>query len=175
MGTRSFPGVKSDRGVTLTPYQLLVPWSRKGRDIPLLPLWAVRPIQSLSVCTRMHFTLLFLSRLCLRLPFISKMTSVRSSYIFHAWSSRIWPHLDWFCRPYCALWRPLNWSLSPWCFITLRRLTSSPPLLWRWETMSPSHTTLISQQAEDLLSNTQFLISPWPRLPSRSTCYPHLL
>jgi len=27
MGTRSFPGVKSGRGVTLTPHPLLVPWS----------------------------------------------------------------------------------------------------------------------------------------------------
>jgi hypothetical protein len=37
-------GVKGGRGVTLTPYPLLVPWSRKGRAIPLLPLWAVRPV-----------------------------------------------------------------------------------------------------------------------------------
>jgi hypothetical protein len=37
MGTRSFPGVKSGRGVTLTLHPLLVPWSRKGRAIPLLP------------------------------------------------------------------------------------------------------------------------------------------
>ena len=27
--------------------------------IPLLPLWAVRPVQSLSVCTRVHFTFTF--------------------------------------------------------------------------------------------------------------------
>ena len=38
------------------PHPLLVPWSRKGRAIPLLPLWAVRPVQSLSACTRVHFT-----------------------------------------------------------------------------------------------------------------------
>jgi hypothetical protein len=57
MGTRSFPGVKSGRGVTLTPHPLLVPWSRKSRAIPLLPLWAVRPVQSLSACTRVRFTL----------------------------------------------------------------------------------------------------------------------
>jgi len=56
MGTGSFPWVKSGRGVTLTPHLLLVPWSRKGRAIPLLPLWAVRPVQSLSACTRVHFT-----------------------------------------------------------------------------------------------------------------------
>jgi hypothetical protein len=38
MGTGSFPGVKSGRGVMPTPHSLLVPWSRKGRAIPLLPL-----------------------------------------------------------------------------------------------------------------------------------------
>ena len=27
-----------------------------SRAIPLLPLWAVRPVQSLSACTRVHFT-----------------------------------------------------------------------------------------------------------------------
>jgi len=48
MGTRSFQGVKSGRGVTLTPHALLVPWSRKSRDIALLSLWAVRSVQSFS-------------------------------------------------------------------------------------------------------------------------------
>ena len=37
MGTGSFSGVKSGRGVTLTPQPLLVPWSWKSRAIPLLP------------------------------------------------------------------------------------------------------------------------------------------
>ena len=52
----SFPGVKSGRGVTLTPHPFLVPWSWKSRAIPLLLLWAVGPVQSLSACTRVHFT-----------------------------------------------------------------------------------------------------------------------
>ena len=56
MGTGSFPGVKSGRVVTLTTHHLLVPWSWKVRAIPLLPLWAVRPVQSLSACTRVHFS-----------------------------------------------------------------------------------------------------------------------
>ena len=56
IGTGSFPGVKSGQGVMLTPHPLLVPWSRKGGTIPLLPLWAVWPEQSLSACTRVHFT-----------------------------------------------------------------------------------------------------------------------
>ena len=56
MGTGSFPGIKSDRGVTLTPHPLLVPWSWKGRAIPLLALWAVQPVQSLGACTKVHVT-----------------------------------------------------------------------------------------------------------------------
>jgi hypothetical protein len=48
---------KSGRGVTLTPHPLLVPWTWKSRAIPLLPLWAVRPVQSLNACTRVNFTL----------------------------------------------------------------------------------------------------------------------
>jgi len=64
MGTGSFPGLKSGRGVTLTLLLFLdngtrMPWSRKSRAIPLLPLWAVRPVQSLSACTRVHFTFTF--------------------------------------------------------------------------------------------------------------------
>jgi len=51
------PGVIIDWGVTLTPHPLLVPWSWKSRAIRHLPLWAVRPVQSLSACTRVHFTL----------------------------------------------------------------------------------------------------------------------
>ena len=56
MGTGSFLGVKSGRGMTLTPHPLLVPWSRKSRAIPLFPLLAVRLVQSLSTCIRVHFT-----------------------------------------------------------------------------------------------------------------------
>jgi len=60
MGTGSFPGVKSGRGVTLIPHPLLVSWSRRSRAISLLPLWAVRPVQSISACTKVHFTLLLI-------------------------------------------------------------------------------------------------------------------
>jgi hypothetical protein len=47
---------KERPGVRLTSHPLLVPWSWKGRAIPLLPLWAARPVQSLSACTRVTFT-----------------------------------------------------------------------------------------------------------------------
>ena len=36
MGTGSFPGIKISQSVTLIPNPLLVPWSQKGRAIPLL-------------------------------------------------------------------------------------------------------------------------------------------
>jgi hypothetical protein len=51
-GYRVFPRVKNGQGMTLTPHPLLVPWSWKSRAIPLLPIRAVRPVQSLSACTR---------------------------------------------------------------------------------------------------------------------------
>ena len=54
-GYRVFPRNKERPSVTLTPHPLLVPWSWEGRPIPLLQ-WAVRPVQSLSACTRVHFT-----------------------------------------------------------------------------------------------------------------------
>jgi len=65
MGARSFQGMRSARGVTLTPHPLLVPWSRKSRAIPLFPLWTVRPVQSLSACTWVHFTFTLLYKWCL--------------------------------------------------------------------------------------------------------------
>ena len=64
LGTGSFPGIKSAWGVTLTSHPLLVPWSRKSRAIPLFPLWAVWPVQSLSACTRVHFTFYLIIMSC---------------------------------------------------------------------------------------------------------------
>jgi len=49
--------------VTLNPHLLLVPWSRKSRAIPPRPLWAVRPVQSLSAHSRVHFTFTFFMQL----------------------------------------------------------------------------------------------------------------
>jgi len=39
MDTGSFTGVKSGRGVTLTPHPLLMPWSWMGRAVLLLHIW----------------------------------------------------------------------------------------------------------------------------------------
>ena len=80
-GTGFFLGVKSGRGVTLTPHPLLVPWSRNSRAIPLLPLWAVWPVQSLGVCARVHFTFLLLPIIYMGTP----LPSLASSYFeFHS-------------------------------------------------------------------------------------------
>jgi hypothetical protein len=61
---RVFPGVKSGRGVTLTSNPILVPWSRKSKVILILPLWAVRPVKSLSACTRVYLYIVSLLRVC---------------------------------------------------------------------------------------------------------------
>jgi hypothetical protein len=45
MGTRSFTGVKSGRGLTLTPHPLLVHWSWKSGAIPLLPFMSRTTVQ----------------------------------------------------------------------------------------------------------------------------------
>ena len=88
MGTGSFPGVKSGRGVTLTPHPLLVPWSWKGRAIPLLlPLWAVRPVEGLSACTRVHFTfylcLICISRCTININ-ICMLAGFSNSYLLYS-------------------------------------------------------------------------------------------
>jgi len=60
-GYRVFPGSKEWPGRDADPSPLLVPWSGKSRAIPILPLWAVRPVQSLSACTTVHFTFTYTS------------------------------------------------------------------------------------------------------------------
>ena len=56
MDTGFFPWVKSSRGVTLNPHPLLVPWSRKSRALTLPSTMGCTALQSLSACTRVHFT-----------------------------------------------------------------------------------------------------------------------
>jgi hypothetical protein len=76
MGTRSFPGVKSGRGVTLTPHPPLVPWSWESRAIPLLPLQAVRSVQSLSARTRVHLIFFYFSALYFSLHMLFSKTNI---------------------------------------------------------------------------------------------------
>jgi hypothetical protein len=92
------PGVQSGRDVTLTPHPLLVPCPRKSRAISLLPLWAVRPVQSLSACTRVHFAFTFTTYFHpLYIPLFRK-TSTNISVRFLVFLTLIegqklfWPH-----------------------------------------------------------------------------------
>ena len=99
---RVLSGVKSGRGVTLSPHPLLVPWSRKSRAIPLFRLWAVRPVQSLSACTRVHFTFTFL---LLVTDSVVKCTADKFTVLHHAsashWKLNVdfpkWPSCDKIC------------------------------------------------------------------------------
>jgi hypothetical protein len=56
MGTGCFPGVKSGQGVRLTPHPFYCRDQERVELYLYLPLWAVRPVQSLSACTRVTFT-----------------------------------------------------------------------------------------------------------------------
>ena len=79
MGTGSFQGVKSGQGMMLTPHPLLVPWSRKSTALPLLRLWAIRPVQSLSACRRVHF---FLHWYILSTVYVYSGISLKLAYIY---------------------------------------------------------------------------------------------
>ena len=93
MGTGSFPGVRSGRGVTLTPHPLLVPWSRKSRVVPPLPVWTVRSVQSHSACTRVNFTfnfqikyvVLVIMKLCV---WVLQLDIIPAPYVVNLLSSR---------------------------------------------------------------------------------------
>jgi hypothetical protein len=61
-GYHVFPGGKEWPGHNADPSPLPVPWPWKSRAIPVLPLWAIQPVQSLSACTRVHFTYLLKGR-----------------------------------------------------------------------------------------------------------------
>jgi len=65
-GYRVFPGGKERPGRDADPSLLLVSWSRKSTAIHLLPIWAVRPVQSLSACTRVTFTLTSLTHITIQ-------------------------------------------------------------------------------------------------------------
>ena len=72
-----------------------MPWSWKGRAIPLLPLWAVRPVQSLSACTRVTFTFLPYKGYGWRVPGVASYTSFRSRILWSMWGkSHVLAKLD---------------------------------------------------------------------------------
>jgi len=76
-GYRVFPGGKERPGRDADLSPLLVPWSRKSRAIPLLPLWVILPVQSLSACTRVHFTISpYYMKVCVKLHILTSMSQL---------------------------------------------------------------------------------------------------
>jgi hypothetical protein len=135
-GYRVFPrGVNSGRDVTLTPHPLPVPWSRKGRAIPPLPLWPVRPVQSLSACTRVHFTYslwicyLFesISSKCLTSKYLTQFTRqwfcCVISFLFRARRLRI-------CKE--ELLESAKWKREGVTYIILRKICNFFYLICCW-------------------------------------------
>ena len=84
-GYRVFPGGKERPGRDADPSP---PSSAIGhervRAIPLLPLWAVRPVQSLSACTRVTFT--FTESVCKK-----KIGRLWPSYLCNAFLTSLSP------------------------------------------------------------------------------------
>ena len=94
-GYRVFPGGKEWSGGDADSSPLLVPWPRMGRATPLLPLRAVRPVQSLSVCTRVTFTFISCIYLTLHLRALSSRGTDKTNLMIN----------------------PLNPKLNPICYL----------------------------------------------------------
>jgi hypothetical protein len=103
MGTGSLPGIKSGRSVTLTPHSLLVPLSWKSRAIPLLPLWAVRPVRG---CT-------------------SPFTYLGMEWVGVGKLILTWKEICRIVQWYCSIWRRKRF-LMHWCRVYYC-LTEEPP------------------------------------------------
>ena len=109
MGTGSFPGIKSSRGMTLTPDPLLVPWSRKSRAIPLLLLWAW-PVQSLSACTRVYFTFtVYISNEFLYTVVVFCILLMRYEHLLCCLQNQP-PHYCTIQHRYCSVWDTATFS-----------------------------------------------------------------
>ena len=112
-GYRVFTGGKERLGCDADPSPLLVPWSRKGRAIPLLPLWAVRPVQGLSACTRMHFTFFTFIGFCIITRF-----KERSRFSFISQNNQQMEHAINFLSPRkCKISVSSDWITSVLMFL----------------------------------------------------------
>jgi len=118
MDTGSFPGVKSGRGLMLIPHLLLVLWSRKTRPIPLLPVWSIRPVQSLSACTGVHFTLP-LPVVChgLKLDGQTQYLNVKLSVMWCKQNEKVSQLIKLWHLKVCCIWVHLRfqWEAAPNC------------------------------------------------------------
>jgi len=69
-GYRPFLGDKERLGRDADTSPLLPHWSIKSRAISLLPLWVVRPVQSLRFCTRVQFYFFLKSALIFKISYV---------------------------------------------------------------------------------------------------------
>jgi len=116
MGTGSFPGIKSGRGVTLTPHPLVVPWSRKGRAVPLLlygPYGLYRTSVPVHGCNLPTFTLTGYRLVAKTVPSQKKTQKKRrdSISIPRAGLETLMPASE-LLKPVCALDISLFWDKS---------------------------------------------------------------
>ena len=93
-GYRFFPGGKERPVCDADPPPLLVPWSRKSRAIPLLALWAVRPVQRLSACTRVHFTFTFIRTTLFYCNYWHNIVTVKTNVLLVRHVSAFLGHLE---------------------------------------------------------------------------------
>jgi hypothetical protein len=173
MGTESFPGVKRGLGVTLTPHLLLVPWSWKSRAIPLLPLWAVRPVQSLSACTRVHFTFFNFPVASLIYVPAPRIDVMRSNYVWRSVQimtafimQSLYPPVLWcflvsrYSRHFCVLIHSPSLRLQ-----TTRGYYFQLTFIWEWKSSWMWRSALDEQATccENRLSVADLRLSfiPW--------------
>ena len=86
-----------------------------SRAIPLLPLWAVRPEQSLSACTRVHFTLP-----CENIIWIEKKIRSWIEWYFMETKTEVAKHVLKCSKPPCYVniaSEFLSRSFKGWCFL----------------------------------------------------------
>ena len=128
-GYRVFPEGIERPGPEADPSPLLVSWSWKGRAIPLLPLWAVRPVQSLSACTRVTFTFTFTC------AYLNKTNSVNNLINIHCCVC-VKKAVKYFYRPSlnCEVFTPV-----------VRSFSVSTKLVYHVSNQSIQNTKLTSQ------------------------------
>jgi len=96
MGSGVFPGGKERPGRDADPSPFLESWSRKSIAIPLLPLWAVRPVQNLSTWKTVNFTFTLHYSFTLRMEIktipthTASLPGQQNAYLWYLFSDRTW-------------------------------------------------------------------------------------
>jgi hypothetical protein len=140
MGTGSFLGVESSRGMTLTPQPLIVPWSRKGRDYTPTPRLS-RMAHTESQC--LYKGALY-GQWCEKVPTVptGNESTNTDANLFSYWGSKfslLLHHLI----SFPTFWRDTLPS-SAWlwaCELTPNPEDEGGRFLWNFSNQLPNHTT----------------------------------